>query len=193
MEEQLQKTDRRVVRTKKAIKNAFADLMSKKELTDITVKNIAEAADVNRKTFYNYYNGVYDVVNEIENELVSAFDKVLNDIDLKQEMKNPYGIFEKLTDIINLDFDFYSRLMRMNHNAGLIQKLCIVFKDRMKLSLSAQTDIAESQLDIVVDYMISGMLSVYQSWFNSDRAESIEELSKTVSIMTFSGINGFLA
>lgn len=193
MEEPLQKTDRRVMRTKKAIKNAFADLMSNKELTDITVKDIAEAADVNRKTFYNYYNGVYDVVNEIENELVSAFDKVLNDIDLKQEMKNPYGIFEKLTDIINLDFDFYSRLMRMNHNVGLIQKLCIVFKDRMKLSLSTQTDIAESQLDIVVDYMISGMLSVYQSWFNSDRTESIEELSKTVSIMTFSGINGFLA
>ena len=107
-------------------------------------------------------------------------------------MKNPYGIFEKLTGVINQDFDFYSRLMKMNHNANLMQKLYVALKDRMKASFLSQTDIEEPQLDIVVNYMISGMLSVYQSWFNSDRAESIEELSKTVSIMTFSGINGFL-
>lgn len=192
MENTAHKPDRRVARTKKAIKNAFAELMSEKEISEITVKDIAETADVNRKTFYNYYNSVYDIVNEIENELVLAFDSVLSNIDFKQEMQNPYGIFEKLTDIINQDFDFYSRLMKMNHNANLMQKLHVALKDRMKTSFLSQTEIEDSQLNIVVNYMISGMLSVYQSWFNSDRAESIEELSKTVSIMTFSGINGFL-
>ena len=192
MENTAHKPDRRVARTKKAIKNAFAELMSEKEISEITVKDIAETADVNRKTFYNYYNSVYDIVNEIENELVLAFDNVLSNIDFKQEMKNPYGIFEKLTGVSNQDFDFYSRLMKMNHNANLMQKLYVALKDRMKASFLSQTDIEEPQLDIVVNYMISGMLSVYQSWFNSDRAESIEELSKTVSIMTFSGINGFL-
>lgn len=192
MENTAHKPDRRVARTKKAIKNAFAELMSEKEISEITVKDIAETADVNRKTFYNYYNSVYDIVNEIENELVLAFDNVLSNIDFKQEMKNPYGIFEKLTGVINQDFDFYSRLMKMNHNANLMQKLYVALKDRMKASFLSQTDIEEPRLDIVVNYMISGMLSVYQSWFNSDRAESIEELSKTVSIMTFSGINGFL-
>ena len=192
MENTAHKPDRRVARTKKAIKNAFAELMSEKEISEITVKDIAETADVNRKTFYNYYNSVYDIVNEIENELVLAFDNVLSNIDFKQEMKNPHGIFEKLTGVINQDFDFYSRLMKMNHNANLMQKLYVALKDRMKASFLSQTEIEEPQLDIVVNYMISGMLSVYQSWFNSDRAESIEELSKTVSIMTFSGINGFL-
>lgn len=192
MENTAHKPDRRVARTKKAIKNAFAELMSEKEISEITVKDIAETADVNRKTFYNYYNSVYDIVNEIENELVLAFDNVLSNIDFKQEMKNPYGIFEKLTGVINQDFDFYSRLMKMNHNANLMQKLYVALKDWMKASFLSQTDIEEPRLDIVVNYMISGMLSVYQSWFNSDRAESIEELSKTVSIMTFSGINGFL-
>ena len=192
MENTAHKPDRRVARTKKAIKNAFAELMSEKEISEITVKDIAETADVNRKTFYNYYNSVYDIVNEIENELVLAFDNVLSNIDFKQEMKNPYGIFEKLTGVINQDFDFYSRLMKMNHNANLMQKLYVALKDRMKASFLSQTEIEEPQLDIVVNYMISGMLAVYQSWFNSDRVESIEELSKTVSIMTFSGINGFL-
>ena len=124
--------------------------------------------------------------------MVLAFDRVLSNIDFEQEMQNLYEIFEKLTDIINQDFDFYSRLMKMNHNVNLMPKLYVALRNRMKTSFLSRTDIAEPQLDIVVNYMISGMLSVYQSWFNSDRAESIEELSKTVSIMTFSGINGFL-
>lgn len=192
MENTAHKPDRRVARTKKAIKNAFAELLSKKDISEITVTDIAEVADVNRKTFYNYYNSVYDIINEIENELVLAFDQVLNNIDFKQEMQNPCGIFEKLTSVMNRDFSFYSRLMKMDHHANLMQKLYVSLKDKMKNSFLHQTDIEEQQLDIVVNYMISGMLSVYQSWFNSDRAQSIEELSKTVSIMTFSGLNGFL-
>lgn len=192
MENTAHKPDRRVARTKKAIKNAFAELLSKKDISEITVTDIAEAADVNRKTFYNYYNSVYDIINEIENELVLAFDQVLNNIDFKQEMQNPCGIFEKLTSVMNRDFSFYSRLMKMDHHANLMQKLYVSLKDKMKNSFLHQTDIEEQQLDIVVNYMISGMLSVYQSWFNSDRTQSIEELSKTVSIMTFSGLNGFL-
>ncbi|MDD6237082.1 MAG: TetR/AcrR family transcriptional regulator [Clostridiales bacterium] len=192
MENTAHKPDRRVARTKKAIKNAFAELLSEKDISAITVKDIAETADVNRKTFYNYYSSVYDIVNEIENELVSAFDEVLSNIDFKQEMKNPYGIFEKLTGVINRDFDFYSRLMKMDHNVNLMQKLYVSLKDKMKISFLNQTDLDEYQLNIVVNYMVSGMLSVYQNWFNSDRTQSIEELSKTVSIVTFSGINGFL-
>lgn len=192
MENTAHKPDRRVARTKKAIKNAFAELLSKKDISEITVTDIAEVADVNRKTFYNYYNSVYDIINEIENELVLAFDQVLNNIDFKQEMQNPCGIFEKLTSVMNRDFSFYSRLMKMDHHANLMQKLYVSLKDKMKNSFLHQTDIEEQQLDIVVNYMISGMLSVYQSWFNSDRTQSIEELSKTVSIMTFSGLNGFL-
>ena len=64
MESTAHKPDRRVARTKKAIKNAFAELMAEKEFSEITVKNIAETADINRKTFYNYYNSVYDVVSK---------------------------------------------------------------------------------------------------------------------------------
>jgi len=59
MREPAKKIDRRVVKTKKAIHNAFAKLLTEKELNDITISDIAELADINRKTFYNYYAGIY--------------------------------------------------------------------------------------------------------------------------------------
>ena len=52
------KLDRRVIKTKKAIRNAFAKLISEKDINKITIKDIADTADINRKTFYNYYRRV---------------------------------------------------------------------------------------------------------------------------------------
>ena len=50
------KTDRRVLKTKRAIYNAFVELLSEKEINHITITDISKKADINRKTFYNYYS-----------------------------------------------------------------------------------------------------------------------------------------
>ena len=63
------KTDRRVLKTKRAIRNAFATLLSEKDLNAITIKDISDVADINRKTVYNYYAGIHEILDEIENEI----------------------------------------------------------------------------------------------------------------------------
>lgn len=50
--------DRRVIKTKRAIKEAFAKLLTQKDINDITISDIAAEANINRKTFYNYYGGI---------------------------------------------------------------------------------------------------------------------------------------
>lgn len=42
--------DRRCLKTQKAIKNALVELMSEKDISQITVKELAQRADINRKT-----------------------------------------------------------------------------------------------------------------------------------------------
>ena len=61
--------DRRCLKTQKAIKNALVELMSEKDISQITVKELAQRADINRKTFYTHYTSIYDVSGEIENEI----------------------------------------------------------------------------------------------------------------------------
>lgn len=187
-----EKTDLRVIKTKKAIRNAFAELLSEKDIQKITIKDIADAAVINRKTFYNYYAGVYSVVDEIENEIIMAFIDALRDADFKQLLHEPYEIFKKLTTIINSDFDFYSHLMKMDSNTSLISKIIQALEVNIKKSFSEQISMNKSTLDLVFDYAIAGMITVYQKWFNSDRTESIEEISKALSIIVSSGVNGLL-
>ncbi|HHY52804.1 MAG TPA: TetR/AcrR family transcriptional regulator, partial [Clostridiales bacterium] len=174
------------------IRLAFAELLSQKDINEITVRDISDLADINRKTFYNYYSGIYQIVDEIENEIVLAYESILGEVDLKRDLKNPYRIFERLTAIINTDLDFYGYLLSMRGNVSLVSKIVTMLKTKTKEALRSQIEMDETTADIVLEYAISGMIAVYQQWFNSNRRQSIEEISETVSILFFHGFSGIL-
>ena len=86
------KTDRRTLKTRKALCEALAELLMEKELHKITVQEIADKADVNRVTFYKHYMDVYDLY---ENRMIvcpnttwqlkSKIDKLLSGLFLKMQ------------------------------------------------------------------------------------------------------------
>lgn len=182
--------DRRVIRTKKAIRNAFAQLLSVKELDDITVKDIAELADINRKTFYSYYSGVHMILEETENEIVEDFEAAIRDLPPDKLVREPYLLFSRLSAIINADIDFYEPLMKVNRSSSLIAKVSEMLKQKLRESYAAFSRVGEETFNIMVDFTFSGLFSVYQSWFNSERRQSLGEISHTLSTLCFEGING---
>ncbi|WP_188206662.1 TetR/AcrR family transcriptional regulator [Alkalibacillus aidingensis] len=62
--------DRRVIRTKKLIRDKFAELIEDKGLDKITIKDLTEKADINRGTFYLHFQDKYDLLEQSENELI---------------------------------------------------------------------------------------------------------------------------
>ena len=189
---QNKRPDRRIVKTRKAIRNALAELLTRKEIGSVTVKDIAELADINRKTFYNYYNGVDQVVDEIENEVASSFDKALAGVDRSIFLEEPKVIYDRLNDIINGDIEFYGQLLKMNGNVSLATKIAELLKEKVKSTLSEQFELEYPALDIALDYSISGMVRVYQNWVNSDCNIPLEQLSEYVGIMSVSGLKGLI-
>lgn len=186
------KVDRRIAKTKKAIYRAFAELLSEKNINDITIKDIADKADINRKTFYNYYNGIYDLTGEIENSIIDSFEQVLRNTNINELLHNPYSMFEALTRIINSNLDFYQHLISIESNSNLVSKLFKSLKTRAKEVISQYTLLDDATLDIVLDFVVSGMFTVFQHWFNSSREHSIDDLAKIVATLSFNGINGLL-
>ena len=192
MSDKVKTVDRRVIRTKKAIREAFAKLLTEKDINDITISDIAELADINRKTFYNYYDGIYQVVDEIENEIIGRFDAVLGEVDFRRDMENPYIIFEKLAAVINMDMDFYVQLLQMRGSQSLVTKIVEMLKQKTKALLIEQVNFDEQKVDIMLNYAFSGMIAVYQNWLSTDRRQSIEEISGIVSTMCLNGFNGLV-
>lgn len=62
------------VKTRKLIKDTFVKMLSeKKEISKISVKELAERANISRATFYFHFDDVYGVIDEFEAELVDRF------------------------------------------------------------------------------------------------------------------------
>ncbi len=184
--------DRRVVKTKRAIKEAFAKLLTQKDINDVTISDIAAEANINRKTFYNYYGGVYEVVGEIEDDIVRLIDKEVTGIGFQNSLQSPYLIFEKLTKVINTDTDFFGYLLGMNANVSLESKIADLLKSKFKMFVLQDVEISELRLNLMTEFIISGMVAVYRRWFNSDRSEPIETISEEMKLLAFEGINGFM-
>ena len=64
-------TDLRIVKTRTNIKNSLIDLLAEKNVSKITVTELAEKAMINRKTFYRHYNTVQDVVDDINYDMIN--------------------------------------------------------------------------------------------------------------------------
>lgn len=77
LELELHMEDLRKRRTKKAITDAFVKLVNERGFVNVTVKEIAEEAMINRQTFYNYYEDKYDLTNQLNDETLSFFNDVL--------------------------------------------------------------------------------------------------------------------
>lgn len=180
-------TDRRVLRTKKNIRQAFLHLLSEKSLSQITVKELSDLADINRKTFYMYYSNIEDIFAELEDELVLKLVHVFEKELFQKEMFNSYSFFENLNHTIQEDIDLYRILNHSDLLPHLIQraKNALIEVFFRKYNISADSD--NERYILYAEYAASGILSMYTKWFSRDFHMSLEELTRTAAEITLYG------
>ena len=185
-------TDRRVLRTKKNIRQAFLHLLSEKSLSQITVKELSDLADINRKTFYMYYSNIEDIFAELEDELVLKLVHVFEKELFQKEMFDSYSFFENLNHTIQEDIDLYRILNHSDLLPHLIQraKNALIEVFFRKYNISADSD--NERYILYAEYAASGILSMYTKWFSRDFHMSLEELTRIAAEITLYGLQHLL-
>ena len=178
------KEDRRVIRTQKAIRGAFAALLSEKDYNDITVTDIADRADINRKTFYNYYRNTEELVKDIENEAIATFDTILNDLKVRNILDDPALIVTRISDAVNSNLDYFRDFLIMSKNAALFSRIAGSLKLQIKRILAEQDVLNPLKAEILSIYITSGTLSVYREWIFNGEQEPREELDAYLTRLT---------
>jgi AcrR family transcriptional regulator len=82
MSSQQEKIDRRVRKTRKALREAMQVLMSEKGYDQVTIEELTERADIGRTTFYLHYSAKQDLLLEQFDELLEQLVEQLSDIPL---------------------------------------------------------------------------------------------------------------
>lgn len=90
--------DLRTERTKRSIVNAFIELRAKKPIEKITIKELAELAYINKATFYTHYHDIYDLAEQLEEEVIESVLKGIPHPD--HIIKNPKRAVEELTNAL---------------------------------------------------------------------------------------------
>lgn len=73
--------DRRQIKTKRSIKNAFLKLRSKKSIEQITIKELSEEAEISKATFYLHYRDIYDLSDTLGIEIIENIVKGISNPD----------------------------------------------------------------------------------------------------------------
>ena len=75
-----QPENRRVRMTKRMMKDALMELLQERELVNISVTAICEAADVHRSTFYKYYKDPADLMRDMEQDYLDQIPTPSQDL-----------------------------------------------------------------------------------------------------------------
>ena len=88
--------DRRTRRTKANLEEGLLQLMETKSINSITVRELTEKVDINRSTFYLHYTDIYDMIDQMEQELIDGFyDELDRNREERTTEEDVYHFMEK--------------------------------------------------------------------------------------------------
>lgn len=124
--------------TKKAIMESFTELLNEKPLDKITIKDITDKCEINRNTFYYYFQDVYDLLEEVFN---IETERVLNETDESAPWQERFVISTKFAlNNKKAIFHIYNSISREQ----LEKYLYRVTDELMSKFVKSQTDVSES-------------------------------------------------
>ena len=158
-------TDLRIVKTRTNIKNSLIDLLAEKNVSKITVTELAEKAMINRKTFYRHYHTVQDVVDDINydivNDVISHAKKSDRDGNNLVNQLNFIGLsIVENKEQINKILKNSPEVFGSGRSVELLKRF-IEVSIRPVLNFKNET-----KLKYLVEFVVSGFISVYVRWFN---------------------------
>ena len=158
--------------TKNALATALKKLLSKKELSKITISNITEECGVNRQTFYYHFKDIYDllewiftneVIEEIDNEIeenwqqkfIYIFEYVIQN---KEFIKNVYSSGSK---------EYFLKFAYKQTNLLIINFIEKEYKDKK---------IKEENKKFIANFYKYGFVGVMEEWIETGMKEEPQKI-----------------
>ena len=180
-------TDRRIARSKRALRTALIELMEERGLDAVSVNDLCARADLNRGTFYNHFHDKDDLLTTLEDEVIDDLERIqeqmqsltVMDLVRYRTRKQPLPFLVDLFDYLREQGDF---LHAVTGPGGDIR-----FAPRLRDSVCAnliQTILHERYrndptpfVQYYVAFYASAYLGVIERWIETGMQESSEEMA----------------
>jgi len=183
------KEDRRVRRTKKLIMQGLCRLMRDKNVNDITVRELADECDINRGTFYLYYKDVFDMMEQLENELLNRLNTVLDEQEQNIAAGRTRQVLETLFSLAEENQDLCRALLSPHGDIRFLERLEKVLRVRCREEwekLHMNTD--EDRFEMGYAFVIYGIIGLLRTWLNDPNPVPASRAAETANALLAYGV-----
>lgn len=179
-------------RSRKLIRNAVVELMADRDISQITVRDIAERADINRGTFYAHYRDIYDVLEQIENELIATLGALLDDFQSRGIIRTPLDLMLAIAEYLEEDLEFNRQLIRSRGANSFLLKLRKVVVQRLTIDKVLVRSVKNPvELQLCATYIAAGGVGLLQDWFNGDMTVPLRSIAVVLDRLVRKGMEDF--
>lgn len=178
------KTDRRIVKTKTQIKQAFLSLLNEKSFELITVRDITERADINRGTFYLHYVDKYNLLEQYENGIFEKVNIILDratnmQLNVHQLKEERLPMLIQLLQVMHDEAAFLKLILGPNGDPFFQEKIRQLFVKTFKEYIINEIDESRFKypFELIITYISNAHLGVLTYWLQHDMQQSPEEIA----------------
>lgn len=168
------KNNQRTRLSKLLLKNALMDLLKEKgSVAKISVRELCDRAELNRSTFYAHYSKPNDLLNEIENEILTATEEHLKKIGEENDAGAHKCLLSFLKYIKANDKPFRTLLVDAadpDFRSCFMQQSIIQFVDNLRVKFPREFE------QYIFSYILNGNAGIIIQWMRSDYAIDENEI-----------------
>jgi len=166
--------------------------MKQKAISRITITELCQEADLNRATFYAHYTDQFDLLKQIEQELVDDINKYLANYSFREKDTTSFQQMEQILEYIKKNQDVCSVLLSENGDKNFQKEVLAIVKQQC---INEWTDkkVNKDVAEYIYDYATSGSLGIIMKWLQEGMERSTAEMAEIIIKLTDRGISAFVS
>lgn len=165
------KENRRTAMTKRMLKEAFIEMLKETDIYHISIRELCQKADVNRTTFYKYYGNQFDLLDDMEKDLLCAVEKMI-----AEDEEKGGSTVEKLLAFFEKDLEFIRLLINSNVDTEFPQKLFSLAIVESSIE-DMMANVPKEEYEYIHRFVLFGSFEMARYWLNKEQRESPGEMA----------------
>ena len=183
----MEKLDHRVRVTQTLIRKAFTDLLAKKPIESISVKELCQAAGINRGTFYAHYRDLYDLRSHMEDELIADLQQAL--APLMEGAPSPLEVTEGIFRCLRSNADACTVILGPYGDREFIHRLLEGARGPYLAGYTRYfAGASQRQLDYFYAFVSAGCIGLLERWLVEGMTTPAEEVAAAAEGIMLRGV-----
>ncbi len=170
--------DRRIFVTKRMLKDALIEMLKGKDIYHISIRELCEIADVNRSTFYKYYGSSFDLLADMEKDILEFIAKTV-----RHNESDPEKIISSVCNHLEENLEFIRLIVNNNVDPTFAQNLFAMDTIQESALKKFSADKSPAELEYIYNFLTYGAFRMVCVWLNKEERESPEEFARLINQM----------